>query len=238
MNNKIVKRIVWIVSILGIFLIVKLTSNKFNVGGWSGAYQTETSSVANQYSQKNSSLVASPEILDAINTRLAGEIAKELKQNPDQTKSEALATAAIRAGSEDLQSGKGVRTKIEKAADQFLGFYSINAIFRSRYCENLGMPIPAFVISFQRANKDEYRIASAQWVKDAQRLGSAEERIKFATPILMPLLEQDMLDITKMMKVSSPKLACQEMQRQGDLYGEDMSLERVNPVLYAALHGR
>ncbi|MBU3543760.1 hypothetical protein ICN49_02385 [Polynucleobacter sp. MWH-Mekk-B1] len=238
MDNKLIKRAVWIIAILGIFLAFELVGDKFKVGGTESSYKSQVSTFSAEGSEQNPSTANKVEMLNSINARIEGETAKELKQNPNQTKSEASATAAIRAGGEDLQSGNGVRTRIEKASDQFLGFYSMNAIFRARYCEKLGVPIPAFVMAFKKVNDDEYQIASAQWIKDTPRLGTAEERIKFGSPILMPALEQDMLDVTRMMKLSSPKQACVEMQRQGDLYGDDMALQKVNPVLYAALHGR
>ena len=44
------------------------------------------------------------------------------------------------------------REKLDTAADQFLGFYLVNARTRQEYCLSLGVAIPTFVSEFDKIN--------------------------------------------------------------------------------------
>jgi hypothetical protein len=173
--------------------------------------------------------------LNSLEAQMQKGAAEELKINPEQSKTEATMAAATKVGNADLANTKTTETKIEKAADQYLGFYAMNTVLRPKFCERLGVPIPLFVAAFKRVNAEETRIASVEWAKQKE---SPDALIKVITPTLMPYLEQDMADITKSLNLSTSKQSCQVFEAKGDILGANMSVEKRNPVLYAALHGQ
>lgn len=74
----------------------------------------------------------------------------EAKPVDGKSATDVMAENMRKKANDELDSHPDGREKLDTAANQFLGFYLVNARTRSEYCLSLGVAIPTFVASSTR----------------------------------------------------------------------------------------
>lgn len=93
--------------------------------------------------------ISQPENMDAtINQAMT-----EAKPVDGKSAAEVFGENMRKKANDELDRHPDGREKLDTAANQFLGFYLVNARTRPEYCLSLGVAIPTFVSEFDKINQ-------------------------------------------------------------------------------------
>ena len=98
------------------------------------------------------------------------------------------------------------REKLDTAANQFLGFYLLNARTRSDYCFSLGVAIPTFVSEFDKMNQRE--LISARKIHATSPLPDKEKFYQSVNASMLKTLTFQMKDQASQLKMTEKEF-CQ-----------------------------
>lgn len=171
--------------------------------------------------------------IEDANVKLESVKQEAVAKRPDLAPSVAFAEAAKHNSEASLTAAGGSDKKISMAADQFVGFYYVNVKTRYEYCNKLGVDITPFVTAFKAVNAEEYRITIEEEIRQKVNI---EWSISKLEPSWQSIINQAMQDASKQYKVST-KEVCEIFANNSSEIAAEMTLQKVNPALYAALHG-
>lgn len=92
------------------------------------------------------------------------------------------------------------RKKLDAAANQFLGFYLVNARARPEYCLSLGVAIPTFVSEFDKINQRE--LISARKIQAASPEPDEEKFYQLVKDSMLKTLTFQMMDQASQVKMT------------------------------------
>ena len=101
------------------------------------------------------------------------------------------------------------RKKLDAAANQFLGFYLVNARTRPEYCLSLGVAIPTFVSEFDKINQRE--LISARKIQATSPEPDEEKFYQFVKASMLKTLTFQMKDQTSQLKMTEKEF-CEALE--------------------------
>jgi hypothetical protein len=110
---------------------------------------------------------------------------------------------------DELDKHPDGREKLDTAANQFLGFYLVNARTRQEYCLSLGVAIPTFVSEFDKINQRE--LISARKIQASSPLPDEEKFYQSVKASMLKTLTFQMKDQASQLKMTE-KDFCQALE--------------------------
>ncbi len=101
------------------------------------------------------------------------------------------------------------RKKLDAAANQFLGFYLVNARTRPEYCSSLGVAIPTFVNEFDKINQRELK--SARKIQATSPEPDEEKFYQLVKASMLKTITFAMKDQASQLKITEKEL-CQAFE--------------------------
>jgi|CXWL01.1.fsa_nt_gi hypothetical protein len=101
------------------------------------------------------------------------------------------------------------REKLDTAANQFLGFYLVNARTRPEYCLSLGVAIPTFVSEFDKINQRE--LISARKIQATSPEPDEEKLYQFVKASALKTLTFQIKDQSSQLKMTEKEF-CQAFE--------------------------
>jgi hypothetical protein len=200
-NKKIIGYIAYVLAFLLAFYVVKEIRNKNYLPNMSANLESNIKDKIEDAKQKTDGLVME-------------ELKKEELVNFDKR----------------LTNEKDENKKLNLAADNFFGYYLINAEGRKKYCEKFGVKIPKFVNAFKSYNQQLFDRASK--IKDDEQKRSnktltLDQIFVIVEPSFNRLLDQDFSDMRKAYNLSEVE-ACELIEENASKLVKEMDYKKIN----------
>lgn len=133
----------------------------------------------------------------------------EAKPLDGKSATEVMAENMKRKANDSLASLPDGRKKLDAVANQFLGFYLVNARTRPEYCSNLGVAIPTFVSEFDKINQRE--LISARKIQALSPEPDEEKFYQLTKSSMLKTIAFAMKDQASQLKMTEKEL-CQAIE--------------------------
>lgn len=170
--------------------------------------------------------------ISAVNDTFSEMEIEADKYSAQTPRSIALQEVAIKKAEENINSQASPLKKRQAALSTFMGFYLVNHRTRSNFCKNLGVNISTFSNKFKILHQSEMGLSKQLVFKKA---GDVEKLYKILKPQLEKLIQQNMADISSAYDVTLSG-ACELIEKNGITFAEEMTLSKIQPAVYQAIH--